>query len=118
MGSRFKTTVLSFLVAMPGWMTPEQRRCAYLDVRCFTGFDRRDKEKKKRMESMEGHGGAWKGIDGHGRAWKGMEGHGRALKGMEGHGKAWKSMEGHGRAWKGMEGHGTAWKGMEGHGRA
>ena len=47
MGSRFKTTVLSFLVAMPGWMTPEQRRCAYLDVRCFTGFDRRDKEKKK-----------------------------------------------------------------------
>ena len=28
-------------------MTPEQRRCAYLDVRCFTGFDRRDKEKKK-----------------------------------------------------------------------
>ena len=49
MGSRFKTTVLSFLVAMPGWMTPEQRRCAYLDVRCFTGFDRRDKEKKKRI---------------------------------------------------------------------
>ena len=28
-------------------MTPEQRRSAHLDVRCLTGFDRRDKEKKK-----------------------------------------------------------------------
>ena len=32
---------------MPGSMTPEQNRCAKLGFRCFTGFDRADKEKRK-----------------------------------------------------------------------
>ena len=40
MGSRFKTTVLSFLVAMPGCMTSEHSRCAYLTSRCFKGLSK------------------------------------------------------------------------------
>ena len=28
-------------------MTPDQNRCAYLGFRCFTGFDRADKEKER-----------------------------------------------------------------------
>ena len=27
-------------------MTPDQNRCAYLGFRCFTGFNRADKEKR------------------------------------------------------------------------
>ena len=35
---------------MPGDMTPEQERCKYLAYRCYTGYDRRDKEKKNPID--------------------------------------------------------------------
>ena len=34
---------------MPGFRTQAHNRCNYLAVRCFSGFDRRDEEKKKRI---------------------------------------------------------------------
>ena len=34
---------------MPGDMKPDQSRCVYLAFRCFTGYDRRDKEKTNRI---------------------------------------------------------------------
>ena len=46
---------------MPGSCTPLQSRCAYLAVRCFTGFDRADKEKRKPIleeKALEG----WKEL--------------------------------------------------------
>ena len=33
--------------------TPLQSRCGYLTSRCFTGFDRRDKEKKKPIQELK-----------------------------------------------------------------
>ena len=34
------------MASVGGVMTPDQRRCAYLSTRCFTGFSQKDKEKK------------------------------------------------------------------------
>ena len=38
---------------MPDKMTPLQSRCGYLASRCFIGFDRRDKGKKKPIQELK-----------------------------------------------------------------
>ena len=38
---------------MPDKMTPLQSPCGCLTSRCFTGFDRRDKEKKKPIQELK-----------------------------------------------------------------
>ena len=44
------------LANMPGKNTPLQNRCGYLASRCFTGFDRHDKEKKNPIRE-------WKALE-------------------------------------------------------